>query len=373
MSVAARSCPSSACWRSDDDRRTMKRLALIALFLIAGMLAASLADELPSPDQMWGQILQLQRSTSGRQPVSNADRAALLGQLNSLIETADTFWQRHPDNTRVWEAKMILLQTRLDRGKLENKPADLRSVEADVRDITGATTAPLTVRAEAAYTLIELRAAILLDKPDSSQLAALDAEVAALIEHYPQTQQAIQAPWLRLSVYEKVNRARAEALLKEMANDKNPQVAHEANRRLKAQELTKKPLELKFTTVDGKAFDLAKLRGKVVLVDFWATWCGPCRMEIPHVVNIYKKLHEKGFEIVGISLDSSKDKLVAYAKEKEMTWPQYFDGLTWNNKISSSYGISGIPTMWLVDKKGFVRNTEARADLENQVNKLLTE
>ncbi len=351
----------------------MKRLALIALFAIAGMLADSLADELPSPDQMWGQILQLQRSTSGRQPASNADRAALLDQLNSLIETADTFWQRHPDNTHVWEAKLILLQARLERGNLESKPIDLRSVEADVREITGATTVPLTVRTAAAYTLLGLRAATLPDKPDSSQLIALDAEVAALIKQYPQTQEAIQAPWLRLSVYERVNPARAEALLKEMANDKNPLVAREANRRLMAQQLTKKPLELKFTAVDGKEFDLAKLRGKVVLVDFWATWCGPCRMEIPHVVNTYKKLHEKGFEIVGISLDSSKDKLVAYTKEKEMTWPQYFDGLTWNNKISSTYGIAGIPTMWLVDKKGFVRNTQARADLENQVTKLLTE
>ena len=351
----------------------MKRLALIALLLIAGMLAASLADELPSPDQMWGQIVQLQRSTSGRQPASNVDRTAVLAQLNSLIEMADTFWQRHADDAHVWEVKMILLQARLDRGSLENKPVDLHSVEADVREITGATTAPLMVRSEAAYTLLELRAAALPDKPNSSQLAAFDADAAALIEHYPQTQQAAQAPWLRLSVYEKVNRAKADAVLKEMANDKNPQVAQEANRRLKAQELTKKPLELKFTAVDGKAFDLAKLRGKVVLVDFWATWCGPCRMEIPHVVDTYKKLHEKGFEIVGISLDSSKDKLVAYTKEREMTWPQYFDGLTWNNKISSSYGISGIQTMWLVDKKGFVRSTEARADLENQVTKLLTE
>jgi thiol-disulfide isomerase/thioredoxin len=141
----------------------------------------------------------------------------------------------------------------------------------------------------------------------------------------------------------------------------------------KTKALKEKPLELKFTTVDGKDFDLANWRGKVVLVDFWATWCGPCRAEIPRVVETYKKLNPKGFEIIGISLDREKDRLVEYAKQKEMTWPQYYDGKVWENKISTGFGIMGIPTMWLVDKKGFVRSTEARADLEQQVTKLLSE
>jgi hypothetical protein len=84
-------------------------------------------------------------------------------------------------------------------------------------------------------------------------------------------------------------------------------------------------------------------------------------------------LNPKGFEIIGISLDRDKDKLLEYTKQKEMTWPQYFDGKVWENKISTGYGIAGIPTMWLVDKKGFVRSTEARADLEQQVTKLLAD
>jgi thiol-disulfide isomerase/thioredoxin len=140
-----------------------------------------------------------------------------------------------------------------------------------------------------------------------------------------------------------------------------------------AQELTKKPLELKFTAVDGTEVDLAKLRGKVVLVDFWATWCGPCRVGMPHVIAAYKKLHEKGFDIVGISLDSDKTRMLDYTKQNGMTWPQYFDGKVWENKISQAYGIQGIPAMWLVDKKGFVRDTQARDDLEGTVAKLLDE
>jgi len=107
-------------------------------------------------------------------------------------------------------------------------------------------------------------------------------------------------------------------------------------------------------------------------VDFWATWCGPCRAELPHVKDAYSKLHGKGFEIVGISLDGDKDKLLAFTKDKEMTWPQFFDGKGWENAISSSFGINSIPAMWLVDQKGILVTTDGRDDLAGQVEKLLS-
>lgn len=79
---------------------------------------------------------------------------------------------------------------------------------------------------------------------------------------------------------------------------------------LLARVTTNAPLELKATAIDGAQIDLSKLRGKVVLLDFWATWCGPCVQEAPKVVATYNKLHDKGFEIVGISLDQNKESVV---------------------------------------------------------------
>ncbi len=130
-------------------------------------------------------------------------------------------------------------------------------------------------------------------------------------------------------------------------------------------------LDIKFTALDGREVDLAKMRGKVVLLDFWATWCGPCIGELPHVLEAYQKFHDKGFEIVGISFDKDKGALERLTKEKGMTWPQYFDGKAWKNDFGVKYGIHGIPTMWLIDKEGRVASTSARKDLAGQVENLL--
>ncbi|MEI8342413.1 MAG: TlpA disulfide reductase family protein [Verrucomicrobiota bacterium] len=139
----------------------------------------------------------------------------------------------------------------------------------------------------------------------------------------------------------------------------------------RAQEKPSQPVDIKFTSIDGRAVDLAKLTGKVVLIDFWATWCPPCRAEVPHVVEAYKKLHDKGFEIIGISLDQNKEAVVEFVKKNDMTWPQYFDGKGWDNAISKKNGIDSIPAMWLIDKQGKLVTTDAREDLAGQVEKLL--
>jgi thiol-disulfide isomerase/thioredoxin len=132
------------------------------------------------------------------------------------------------------------------------------------------------------------------------------------------------------------------------------------------------PLEIKFTALDGREVDLAKLRGKVVLIDFWATWCGPCIAELPRVLEAYKKFHEQGFEIIGISFDQDKEALEKMIKDRGMAWPQYFDGKGWKNDFGVKYNIHGIPAMWLVDKQGRLATTNARRDLAGQVKALLS-
>jgi peroxiredoxin/cell fate (sporulation/competence/biofilm development) regulator YlbF (YheA/YmcA/DUF963 family) len=104
----------------------------------------------------------------------------------------------------------------------------------------------------------------------------------------------------------------------------------------------------------GKALALQDYRGKVVLVDFWAMWCGPCIAELPTVVKAYKDYHARGFEIVGISLDRAGDgpKLAKFTQDQEMPWRQFFDGKYWQNELAAKYGVNSIPATYLLDREG---------------------
>jgi thiol-disulfide isomerase/thioredoxin len=127
------------------------------------------------------------------------------------------------------------------------------------------------------------------------------------------------------------------------------------------------PTNLTFSAADGSNVDLASLRGKVVLLDFWATWCGPCREEVPNVVAAYNKYHSEGFEVVGISLDEDKDTMTQFAADNGMPWPQYFDGQGWDNTLAQRFGIHSIPQMWLLDRQGRVVTKDAIEDLDGEV------
>jgi len=104
--------------------------------------------------------------------------------------------------------------------------------------------------------------------------------------------------------------------------------------------------------MDGKTVHFPRdYKGKVVLLDFWATWCGPCMAEAPNVVSAYNELHNKGFEILGVSLDreNAADKVKKVTADKGMTWPQIYDGKMWEAEIVRKYGIESIPAPILVD------------------------
>ena len=120
--------------------------------------------------------------------------------------------------------------------------------------------------------------------------------------------------------------------------------------------------------VTGQPMSIARYKGKVVLVDFWATWCGPCIKELPNVLETYQKHHPKGFEIVGISLDQTEQKLHDFTKAQNMTWQQFFDGQGWGNKLAGKYGVNSIPATYLLDAEGKILGKDLRGeDLEKAV------
>ena len=124
----------------------------------------------------------------------------------------------------------------------------------------------------------------------------------------------------------------------------------------------------------GNPLSVSQYEHKVVLVDFWATWCVPCVAELPNIIKAYNKHHSNGFEVIGISLDQDEQKLKSFLKAKEIPWAQYFDGKGWQNKLAAKYGIPSVPATFLLDGDGKIIGQDLRGEaLEQALAKALTE
>ncbi len=127
------------------------------------------------------------------------------------------------------------------------------------------------------------------------------------------------------------------------------------------------------TTADGKELSLKQFKGKIVLIDFWASWCGPCRGETPFLIGTYSKYHAQGLEIIGVNIDNNREAMDGYLKDNPgMVWPQVYSGKAWKDENAVRYGVKAIPQIVLVDKKGILREISLRGEgIEKAVSKYL--
>jgi thiol-disulfide isomerase/thioredoxin len=219
-------------------------------------------------------------------------------------------------------------------------------------------------------------------KPD---LAEARSRIQALAERTPQARALPSLQERYVQSLLRFDPGAVDDYLRKLADSPNGDVARMARSQLRLSDLRHHPLDLAFTAVDGRAVDLSKLRGKVVLVDFWATWCRPCLAELPNVKRVYAAYHDRGFEVVGVSFDKAPDpqnpapfeksagQLQAFTAEQGMPWPQYYDGKYWANALGVKYDIHSIPAMFLLDKEGRLSDANARGEqLEAEVKELLS-
>jgi peroxiredoxin len=187
-------------------------------------------------------------------------------------------------------------------------------------------------------------------------------------------------PLLEMQGQEKQAAKLYRALAEQLSKSDNPtmnQFAEQFEGSARKLELVGQSMAITGKLVEGGKFDISQFKGKVVLVDFWATWCGPCIAELPNVKDVYARYHDQGFEVVGISLDNDKDDLTKFISEEHLPWPILFEGgeesSGWGHPLAKKYGVNAIPMAVLVNREGKVVTLNARGErLGEMVDQLLS-
>lgn len=310
----------------------------------------------------------------------------VLATGRELVGLATAFALNYPQTEQARKAANYLANVQM---LFEDDPSFDASggqrVSASVAGLPAETRVKLEVPAE------RRRVAKLVALPDAS--VAIDRAVEHLVEferRFPEAGAVVGIAIAYAESFERREGSSRLAFVRALARVSAPKVSGYARGLLAIEDARARPLDLRVTAIDGRPIDLAALRGKVVLIDFWATWCAPCVAELPHVKRVYQQYQSAGFEVIGVALESIRlaptdgpDEIAAktekvrkaltdYVTQKALPWPQYLNMRVGGQDLASRFSVTTIPAMFLLDQEGRLVATDARGEkLEAEVKRLL--
>lgn len=324
-----------------------------------------------TPEELMNFVKELK--TNNVRPSSREQMMEYMKSLASIsVEAADkVLSQVKPDAPLFSEAAMMKMESLMMLGRLGDQVAakDMAEFAATLASSPNKELAQeaqrvvLVAEAQQVFAsgdiaageqLVKNVTSILVADPDDLKSAGLAMQIAQAFERMPGGEAvAVSALKSFGSVFSKSSNPRIKKMSESFAGT------------LRRLSLPGNPMEIRGTLMNGEPFDPKSLAGKVVLVDFWATWCGPCVQEIPNVLQQYEKYHDQGFEVVGISLDQDRSALEKFIVDQKVPWPILFEeseGSGWQHPLATFYGISGIPTVILIGRDGNVITLNARGE-----------
>ena len=294
-------------------------------------------------------------------------------QVLALLEEME---QKYPNSKELNEARLHGIMATMELGRATHDPKMGIKAEKIAQKVLASNAQPfLKLNADAYTVLLKIRpirsSATQPAKPIDDATAR--KTILDFTKRYKDTKVGLDALVIGLQLADIQG---LDTLIKELEDTILKQYPKHpfAQRIRKRRELSMvgKEFTASLTKLDGKKLNLPKdLLGKVVVIDFWATWCAPCVRELPHMKELYNKYKPKGVEIVSISLDKDKSRLEKFISQHKITWVQTFTGKGWEDPTARKYNINAIPSIWVIGKDGKVVSDRARGRLAKVIERAL--
>ena len=314
------------------------------------------------PDQL-RQLESLFKQREGDKGLARADLLKAHSQrMAEALRRGKMLEKEYPDSPDLHGVRMQMLQAANFLAMFRDNAASRKRLSAVVKRILSSS-APMDQKLQADRVMLYMN----ISKPDPSAPADPGRTIRDFVKRYEKTPVApeatVNAHQFALRI---VDMELASDLRKRLTGRfrKDPQVA-EYLKQLARSHVGKPFTTSRLVRLDGTRLKLPDdLRGKVVVIDFWATWCRPCLEAMPEMKRLYAKYKDKGMEIVGISLDTKRSSLEAYVRKQKLGWIHTFTGKGWKDPTARKYGVGAIPSVWVVGRDGRVVSDQAKGRLD---------